>query len=81
MLKGMFFCITANFLFGLGYYFAILLRPLNGESMFGFRFRYCLPYSRTVTLAKNKRQSTAYLYFIITCTKHRCTTLAFYVGS
>ena len=37
MLKGVFFCITANFLFGLGYYFAILLRPLSGESMFGFR--------------------------------------------
>lgn len=37
MLKGVFFCIIANFLFGLGYYFAILLRPLSGESMFGFR--------------------------------------------
>ena len=72
MLKGMFFCITANFLFGLGYYFAILLRPLNGESMFGFRI---------IVLTKNKGKSTAYLYFIITCTKHRCTTLAFYVGS
>ena len=44
MLKGMFFCITANFLFGLGYYFAILLRPLNGESMFGFRIIVLIPF-------------------------------------
>ncbi|STO64928.1 DMT superfamily drug/metabolite transporter [Haemophilus parahaemolyticus] len=44
MLKGMFFCITANFLFGLGYYFSILLRPLNGESMFGFRIIVLIPF-------------------------------------
>ena len=44
MLKGMFFCITANFLFGLGYYFAILLRPLNGESIFGFRIIVLIPF-------------------------------------
>lgn len=44
MLKGMFFCIAANFLFGLGYYFAILLRPLNGESMFGFRIIVLIPF-------------------------------------
>ena len=44
MLKGMFFCITANFLFGLGYYFAILLRPLSGESMFGFRIIVLIPF-------------------------------------
>ncbi len=44
MLKGVFFCITANFLFGLGYYFAILLRPLNGESMFGFRIIVLIPF-------------------------------------
>lgn len=44
MLKGIFFCITANFLFGLGYYFAILLRPLNGESMFGFRIIVLIPF-------------------------------------
>ena len=44
MLKGVFFCITANFLFGLGYYFAILLRPLSGESMFGFRIIVLIPF-------------------------------------
>ena len=44
MLKGMFFCITANFLFGLVYYFSILLRPLNGESMFGFRIIVLIPF-------------------------------------
>lgn len=44
MLKGVFFCITANFLFGLGYCFAILLRPLSGESMFGFRIIVLIPF-------------------------------------
>ena len=44
MLKGVFFCITANFLFGLGCYFAILLRPLSGESMFGFRIIVLIPF-------------------------------------
>lgn len=44
MLKGVFFCIIANFLFGLGYYFAILLRPLSGESMFGFRIIVLIPF-------------------------------------
>ncbi|WGE90232.1 EamA family transporter RarD [Actinobacillus arthritidis] len=36
--------MNANFLFGLGYYFAILLRPLNGESMFGFRIVVLAPF-------------------------------------
>ncbi|WGE88528.1 EamA family transporter RarD [Actinobacillus equuli subsp. haemolyticus] len=36
--------MSANFLFGLGYYFAILLRPLNGESMFGFRIVVLAPF-------------------------------------
>ena len=44
MLKGVFFCITANFLFGLGYYFSILLSPLSGESMFGFRIIVLIPF-------------------------------------
>lgn len=34
----------ANFLFGLGYYFAILLRPLSGESMFGYRILVLAPF-------------------------------------
>ncbi|WP_081618463.1 EamA family transporter RarD [Actinobacillus capsulatus] len=44
MLKGIICCMSANFLFGLGYYFAILLRPLNGESMFGFRIVVLAPF-------------------------------------
>lgn len=44
MLKGIIFCLAANLLFGLGYYFAILLRPLNGESMFGFRIVVLIPF-------------------------------------
>lgn len=44
MLKGILCCMSANFLFGLGYYFAILLRPLNGESMFGYRIFVLAPF-------------------------------------
>lgn len=44
MLKGVLFCLSANLLFGLGYYFAILLRPLSGESMFGFRIVVLIPF-------------------------------------
>lgn len=44
MLKGVLFSLAANFLFGLGYYFAVLLRPLNGESMFGFRILVLIPF-------------------------------------
>jgi len=36
--------MSANFLFGLGYYFAILLRPLSGESMFGYRIFVLAPF-------------------------------------
>ncbi|ASU14865.1 EamA family transporter RarD [Actinobacillus pleuropneumoniae] len=44
MLKGILCCMSANFLFGLGYYFAILLRPLNDESMFGYRIVVLAPF-------------------------------------
>lgn len=44
MLKGIICCMSANFLFGLGYYFAILLRPLNGKSMFGYRIVVLAPF-------------------------------------
>ena len=54
MLKGVFFCITANFLFGLGYYFAILLRPLSGESMFGFRIIVLIPFILLAILLFNQ---------------------------
>lgn len=44
MLKGLIYCLLANFLFGVIYYFAILLRPLSGESMFGFRIVVLAPF-------------------------------------
>ena len=44
MLKGILCCMSANFLFGVGYYFAILLRPLSGESMFGYRIFVLAPF-------------------------------------
>lgn len=44
MLKGILCCMGANFLFGLGYYFAILLCPLSGESMFGYRILVLAPF-------------------------------------
>lgn len=44
MLRGIILCMIANFLFGLGYLFAVLLRPLSGESMFGFRIAVLAPF-------------------------------------
>ena len=93
MLKGVFFCITANFLFGLGYYFAILLRPLSGESMFGFRIIVLIPFILLAILLfkqtpkftqlwqKIKKNPPLIFILIIACTKYRRATLAFYVGS
>lgn len=43
MLKGVFFSLTASFLFGCLYYLAIHLRPLVGESVFGIRMVLTLP--------------------------------------
>lgn len=44
MLKGILASLSANLLFGIVYYFAILLRPLEGEAMFGFRIIVVLPF-------------------------------------
>lgn len=44
MLKGILASLAANVLFGAVYYFAVLLRPLNGEAMFGFRIVVVLPF-------------------------------------
>lgn len=43
MLKGILFSVFSNLLFGVGYYFAILLRPLDDKGMFGFRITVVLP--------------------------------------
>ena len=43
MLKGILGALMANVLFGSGYYFAILLRPLSGEGMLGFRILVLIP--------------------------------------
>lgn len=43
MLKGILFSLSANILFGAGYYFAVLLRPLESDSIFGFRIVEPLP--------------------------------------
>lgn len=44
MLKGILASLSANLLFGIVYYFAILLRPLDGEAMFGFRIVVVIPF-------------------------------------
>ncbi len=44
MLKGILASLAANVLFGAVYYFAILLRPLEGEAMFGFRIVVVIPF-------------------------------------
>ncbi|WP_324683526.1 EamA family transporter RarD [Bibersteinia trehalosi] len=43
MLKGILAALTANILFGLGYYFAILLQPLSDQQMLGFRIIILMP--------------------------------------
>lgn len=55
-LQGILFALGGNLLFGLGYYFAILLRPLSDMAMFGFRIVVLLPFILLAILLF-KRQS------------------------
>lgn len=50
MFKGVLYALLANLLFGLIYYFAVLLRPLEGEAMFGFRIVVVVPFILFVIL-------------------------------
>lgn len=43
MLKGILTALSANILFGAGYYFAVLLRPLSDTQMLGFRIAVLTP--------------------------------------
>lgn len=43
MLKGILAALSANILFGAGYYFAVLLRPLSDQQMLGFRILVLAP--------------------------------------
>lgn len=43
MLKGILSALSANILFGAGYYFAVLLRPLSDQQMLGFRILVLAP--------------------------------------
>lgn len=43
MLKGIISALSANILFGVGYYFAILLQPLSDQQMVGFRIVLLTP--------------------------------------
>lgn len=43
MLKGILAALSANILFGAGYYFAVLLRPLSDQQMLGFRILVLTP--------------------------------------
>lgn len=43
MFKGIFTALLANMLFGAGYYFAVLLRPLSDGQMLGFRIVVLAP--------------------------------------
>lgn len=44
MLKGILLALSANILFGVGYYFAVLLRPLESDGVFGFRIVVLMPF-------------------------------------
>lgn len=57
MLKGVLCALAANLLFGLVYYFALLLRPMNGEEMFGWRIVVVIPFILlTLLLFKQQHQ-------------------------
>ena len=62
MLKGILFSLTASLLFGVMYYLSSLLRPLSGESIFGFRMWGSLPFLvAAVFLFKQQPQFIGFL--------------------
>lgn len=93
MLKGILASLAANVLFGAVYYFAILLRPLEGEAMFGFRIVVVIPFILLAIIlfktaigfcgsfAKNSTKSTACIGHFAPCSQHRRAALAVFMGS
>ena len=57
MLKGILLSLGANILFGAGYYFAVLLRPLADMDMFGFRILVLIPFILLAIVLFNQQRA------------------------
>ncbi|WP_373777008.1 EamA family transporter RarD [Glaesserella sp.] len=65
MLKGILCSLSANILFGTGFYFAVLLRPLDGENMFGFRILILIPFILFAIFLFSQQQAFKALWYRI----------------
>lgn len=65
MVKGILFSLGANILFGLGYYFAILLQPLADMDMFGFRIVVLMPFILLAIVLFSKQMAFKDLFYRI----------------
>ncbi|MCK3654536.1 permease [Pasteurellaceae bacterium Macca] len=64
MIRGVIFALLANLLFGVGFYFAVLLRPLSSENIFAFRIIILLPVILLAILLFKQQRS-----FMLLCKK------------
>lgn len=65
MIKGILFSLGSNILFGLGYYFAILLLPLADMDMFGFRIVVLMPFILLAIVLFSKQMAFKDLFYRI----------------
>ncbi|AUI65153.1 MULTISPECIES: EamA family transporter RarD [Glaesserella] len=65
MLKGILLSLSANILFGAGYYFAVLLRPLDSDSIFGFRIVVLMPFILLAIILFHQQKAFKDLYLKI----------------
>ncbi|QEM88744.1 EamA family transporter RarD [Glaesserella parasuis] len=65
MLKGILFSLSANILFGAGYYFAVLLRPLESDGIFGFRIVVLMPFILLAIFLFHQQKAFKDLYYRI----------------
>ncbi|MDG6266808.1 EamA family transporter RarD [Glaesserella parasuis] len=63
MLKGILFSLSANILFDAGYYFAVLLRPLESDSIFGFRIVVLMPFILLAIFLFHQQKAFKDLYY------------------
>lgn len=63
MLKGILFSLSANILFGAGYYFAVLFRPLESDGIFGFRIVVLMPFILLAIFLFHQQKAFKDLYY------------------
>lgn len=65
MLKGILLALSANILFGAGYYFSVLLRPLESDGIFGFRIVVLMPFILLAIFLFHQQREFKDLYYRI----------------